>query len=245
MKKPNLYVFAISHYCEKARWAMDRSGIEYKLKYIAPGVHAQKAKKLGLSKPSLPILEIGSKTVQGSSEIIDWIDDQITDTSLNLTPDTESEMIENRLDEKIGIHVRRYFYSEAMVDSPETVKPMFKMGVPFIQKLLVDSIWARVPNMMIKSMDLGPEQQLQSKAILDVEMDWLDGLLADGRQFLTGDQFSRADLTAASLLAPLVVPDQHPTYGALALPPRVVADVRIWAKRPIFKWVETIYQQHR
>lgn len=29
MKKPTLYVFAISHYCEKARWALDFFEVDY------------------------------------------------------------------------------------------------------------------------------------------------------------------------------------------------------------------------
>lgn len=245
MKKPILYVFAISHFCEKARWAMDRSGIEYKLKFMAPGVHAQKATKLGLDKTSVPFLQTEDGILQGSPQIIDWIDANLEDTTLNLTPNEECRSLEQRLDDKIGIHIRRYYYSEAMLDCPETVKPIFKIGIPFHHKLLVDSIWSKVPAMMAKSMDLGPEQHLQSRAIVDSEMDWLDKRLGDGRAYLTGDKFSRADLAAASLLAPLVSPAQHPTYTELALPPRVAADAKTWENRPILKWVEKIYQQYR
>jgi glutathione S-transferase len=31
MSEPVLYVFAISHYCEKTRWALDHFGIAYRL----------------------------------------------------------------------------------------------------------------------------------------------------------------------------------------------------------------------
>ena len=86
MKKPTLYVFAISHFCEKARWAFDRSGIEYKLKFMAPGVHAQKANKLGLEKTSVPFLETDDSVLQGSPEIIDWVDAHITDCLLYTSP---------------------------------------------------------------------------------------------------------------------------------------------------------------
>jgi glutathione S-transferase len=37
MTPPQLYVFAISHYCEKARRALDYLGIEHEIKYLAPG----------------------------------------------------------------------------------------------------------------------------------------------------------------------------------------------------------------
>ncbi len=245
MKKPVLYVFAISHFCEKARWALDRSGIAYKLKYLAPGVHAQKAKRLGLDKSSVPILETEGEIIQGSSEIIDWVDANISNQALNLTPNEDSKSIEQRLDDKTGIHIRRYYYSESMLDCPETIKPIFKHGIPPHHKLLVDSIWSKVPAMMIRAMDLGPEQHLQSRAIVDTEMNWLDGLLTDGRQYLTGDTFSRADLTAASLLSPIIMPDKHPTYNNLSLPPGVAADAKIWQERPVLKWVETIYDRHR
>jgi hypothetical protein len=38
---------------------------------------------------------------------------------------------------------------------------------------------------MIKDLDLGPEQGQQSRALLEAELDWLDGLLADVRPYLT------------------------------------------------------------
>ena len=48
--KPTLYIFAISHFCEKARWALDYLGIEYQLVHLAPGLHMSAAKKTGRSK---------------------------------------------------------------------------------------------------------------------------------------------------------------------------------------------------
>jgi glutathione S-transferase len=94
-------------------------------------------------------------------------------------------------------------------------------------------------------MDLGPEQRQESRRIVEGELGWLDGLLADGRHFLLGNRFSRADITAASLLAPLALPKEHPTYGMLAVPPRARADLALWAERPSLAWVRRIYHDHR
>ncbi len=44
---PTLYVFAISHYCEKARWALDHFGIAYRLQHVVPGLNRVIAKRLG------------------------------------------------------------------------------------------------------------------------------------------------------------------------------------------------------
>jgi glutathione S-transferase len=77
------------------------------------------------------------------------------------------------------------------------------------------------------------------------ELDWLDGLLADGRPYLTGTQFTRTDVTAASLLAPLVNPPKHPTYAALTLPPTLEATLKDWRTRPILRWVGEVYVRQR
>ena len=84
---------------------------------------------------------------------------------------------------------------------------------------------------MINRLDLGPEQGQESKCIVEGELSWLDGLLSNGRHFLTGDQFSRADLTAA--------------YADLRLPPRLAADLVNWENRPSINWVRQIYGQYR
>ncbi len=98
---------------------------------------------------------------------------------------------------------------------------------------------------MIQGMDLGRAQGRQSRDILLGELDWLDGLLADGRPYLNGECFTRADLTAASLLAPLVNPARHPTYANLSLPPVLAAEVAEWQTRPVLRWVSRIYAEQR
>jgi len=240
MAKPTLYVFAISHFCEKARWALDAANIDYKLKFIAPGAHMQLAKKLGLEASSVPILIVDGNPIQGSSEIIDWIDDQSS-----VETSEECREIENRLDDVLGIHIRRYYYSEAILDQPETVLPIFKQGVPFAQKLLVHSLWSKIRGLMVKGMDLGPEQRIHSRDIVKKELDWVDRLLADGGSYLTGDQFTRADITAASLLSPLALPPEHPSYAGLTLPPILAGEAAEWENRPFMSWVREMYKNHR
>ena len=247
MTKPLLHIFAISHYCEKARWALDHLGVAYDLNVIAPVAHSMKAKKLGLSAAALPILETADGAVQGSAQIIDWADAAAAGDKAKLTPadDQLCREIEKRLDDGLGIHVRRYYYSEAAIEYPQSVKRIFTEHLPPLQKRLVSFGWGRIRKSMIASMDLGKSQGLESKAIVEAELDWLDSLLSDGRKFLLNDQFSRADITAASLLAPLVTPPEHPTYSGLTLPPGVSAGISAWQDRPSFRWVRDIYTRWR
>jgi glutathione S-transferase len=248
MTKPILYVFAISHYCEKARWALEYLDIDFEIGHVAPGLHISLAKKLGASRSSVPILVADGQVVQGSAEIIDWADAAASAGSKCLTPDSAREecvALERRLDDVVGVHIRRYYYSEALVDHPRTVKPIFIKDLGIRQRLMISATWGLVRKLMIKGMDLGPEQGQESKRIVEAELDWLDGLLADGRQFLTGDQLSRADIAAASLLAPLAAPIEHPTYGNLVVPPHVAEDLVSWKNRRTVSWIREIYRRYR
>ena len=245
---PVLYVFAISHYCEKARWALDYLGIDYELQHVAPGEHGQIAKKLGSPRSSVPYLAADGQLIQGSAEIIDWADNATSSKDRLLTPDASREeclQIEKRIDDIIGVHVRRFFYSEALVEFPNTVRPVFTRDLPLTKKLLVTMIWGKIRKIMIARLDLGTEQGQESRDITEGELDWLDELLSDGRKYLAGDEFSRADIAAASLLAPLALPPEHPTYNKIDLPPRMAASVSGWEQRPSIRWVRDMYAQYR
>jgi glutathione S-transferase len=249
MSLPVLYVFAISHYCEKARWALDFLGVEYELRHLAPGSHLQLTRQLGATGSSLPLLVSEEGVVQGSGSIIDWAESAVSDPSRRLSPDSERQeecrALEQRLDDVAGVHVRRYYYSEAIVEHPDSVRPIFTRDLAASERQRLDENWGLVRQLMMGAMDLGTEQGQESRRIVEDELDWLDGLLSDGRRFLIGDRFSRADLSAASLLAPLALPKQHPTYGMLEVPPRARADLALWAERPTLAWVREIYREHR
>ena len=245
---PVLYVFAISHYCEKARWALDYLDIDYVLHHVAPGEHRQIAKKLGASRSSVPYLSAGGQVIQGSADIIDWADEARSSKQKRLTPGAGREaclQIENRIGEIAGVHVRRFYYSEALVEYPRMVRPIFTRDLPLGKKLVTSVLWGKIRDVMIAKMDLGSQQGEESKDITEGELDWIDVLLSDGRKYLVGDEFSRADIAVASLLAPLALPAEHPAYGGMLHPPNVAAVVAAWEHRPSISWIRNIYAQYR
>ncbi len=248
MTSPTLYIFAISHYCEKARWALDYLGIDYTLRHVAPGEHIQIAKKLGCPGTAVPYLALDKRVIQGSADIISWAESIRSANGKRLTPESDIEQaaeIEKRIDDIAGVHVRRFYYSEALIEHPSTVRPIFTQSLPLLKRLPIVLGWGKIRSIMTRRMDLGREQGVQSRQIMDAELQWIDDLLADGRSYLVGDRFSRADLAVASLLSPLVLPQQHPTYSGLTHPPRLAATVADWSQRPSLRWVRDIYAKHR
>lgn len=71
--KPVLYQFPISHYCEKARWALEFKGIDYQVKNLVPGPHRQTLKKMAPNSHT-PVYQCGEVIVQGSDQIIDYLE---------------------------------------------------------------------------------------------------------------------------------------------------------------------------
>ncbi len=244
--KPVLYLFSISHFCEKARWALDYLGIEYELRHVAPGEHGQIAKRLGAPRTSVPYLAVDDGVIQGSSEIVSWAESQNSSASTLLTTDAEAcDEIESRIGAIAGVHVRRFYYSEAIVEHPATVRPIFTRELGMINKLKIRLGWGKIRKIMIARMDLGEAQGEESQAIVDAELAWIDGLLSDGRAYLVGDSFSRADIAVASILSPLVLPPEHSVYNRIDHPPKMAETLSAWSERPALRWVRDIYTKHR
>lgn len=249
MTKPKLYVFTISHFCEKARWGLDYLDIDYELVLLSPISHAQNAKQLGLSRASVPILETSDGVIQGSDHILTWAEE--TSQSSN-TPNKNFGSkqpkvlaIEERLDSVVGVHIRRLFYSEALVDHPDTVLRVFVDGMPQAEQDTIRALWPKVRESMIARMDLGAEQFDESLNILEAEFNWLDDMLKANNGYLASDQFTRADLTAASLISPLCKPAEHPTAHLLEITPRLEAFIAQASQRPIYQWLLDTYAAHR
>jgi glutathione S-transferase len=65
----------------------------------------------------------------------------------------------------------------------------------------------------------------------------------DGGDYLVGDRFTVADLTAAALFYPIVQPAEGPSVPEL---PEGVEELRAPLKeRPGYRWVEETFRRHR
>ena len=88
--KPKLITFGRSHFCEKARWALDWHGIAYDEIGWPPGLHIILAKRCGAKATTLPILLDGESVIQGSGAIIDWAESKSQDCTRTLNPKIKS-----------------------------------------------------------------------------------------------------------------------------------------------------------
>ena len=83
-----LYTFNLSHFSEKARWALDFEGISYVERILLPGPHQLVTRRIA-PRTHVPVLEHDGQYVQGSSAIIDYIADRLGGTKLTAIDPTE------------------------------------------------------------------------------------------------------------------------------------------------------------
>ena len=159
--------FRISHYCEKARWALDWHGIAYEEINWPPGVHIILAKSCGAKETSLPILLDGRTVIQGSGAIIDWADRQTREPARRLTV-TDAREIEQRADSVIGVHVRRLAYAELLPRFPELAKPALFGKASGSHRLIGNVMWPLSWLVMMRMHDITPDAAAESRSILGI-----------------------------------------------------------------------------
>ena len=238
-----LHQFPISHYCEKVRWALDHKKLPYRLKNELPGPHLKRMKNIA-PMSSVPVLRDGKTVVQGSANIISYLDETFAQYSLTPASPAEREQAaqwEAFCDEEIGPHVRRFCY-HTLLEHPNIVQPFFTQGAPFWGKWLVKAAYPKLQQVMRKAMAIREPEVTQSRQCLESALQRLYQEYQQ-RPYLVGDQFSRADLAAASLLAPLFMPEQ---YG-LAWPDTMPEPLQGWvtSQAQLLIPIERLYEQHR
>jgi glutathione S-transferase len=237
-----LYQFPISHYCEKARWALDYKNIDYKVVNLLPGLHVYKTRKIA-SHSFVPILKCGGEVIQGSDKIITFLDEAYPERSL--TPAGEDGEVslkwERYVDQELGPHVRRCCY-QVLLEYPDIVIDFFSHQGPFYGKLLLKLMFPKLKKAIRESMDINEKTAGESKRRIEVAVNKLYDHLRD-HAYLAGSQFSRADLAAASLIAPLRMPEK---YG-LIWPEKVPAQLTELMERFSRKtdWVDALYAKYR
>jgi len=238
-----LYQFPISHYCEKIRWALDYKSIQYEKINLLPGLHIKKTKKLA-KYSSVPVLVDGDKVIQNSAEIISYLDAK--NDKKCLTPDDEFEKKqalewEEYLDKELGPHVRCVCY-HILLDHPDVVIPFFTHQGPWYGKLFLKFGFKNLQSKMRHFMKINEKTAKESLIKIEKAIKKINEQLKQTK-FLAGEKFSRADLTAASLLAPLCQPAGYGLEWPEKTPKELLA-ISNKLKKEI-EWVDEVYKQYR
>lgn len=250
--KPVLWHIPVSHYSEKARWALAWKGVEHERRAPVPGAHMAIARWLtrGKSK-TFPVLQLDGRSIGDSSEIVAALEERWPEPPLYpADPDERRRALELEefFDEELGPHIRLYAWHELCAD-PERMAQLSQTMVPGpLRDLGPASAVARSFGpafVKLRYRVASDEAAERARAKVIAALDRLEAELErSGGEHLAGDAFSVADLTAAALFYPLVIPPEGP--GLLADPPAGFQAFREpLMDRPGYLWVAETFRRYR
>lgn len=247
--RPTLWHISISHYSEKARWALDHKQVPHTRRAVSiPGLHIPASMLLtGGASHTFPVLEIDSRAIGDSSEIIAALEQRYPERPL-YPADPEQRRraleLEDFFDEELGPHIRLLAFHELSKD-PERFEAVIGRSTPGPVAALGSGavVYARTYTGL--RFGVRSEQAAEiARVKIIAALDRLEAELGSN-EFLVGDSFSVADLSAAALFFPLVLPEEGPVPTDEP-PPAGIASFRAPLEdRPGYRWVEETFRRQR
>ena len=238
-----------SHYCEKARWALEHAGIPYREEGHPPLLH-RLATKTGGGGRTTPVLVAGKRVLTDSTDILRFIDDEHaegwrpypTDSQLRV----EAEELEEIFDTRLGPHTRRLAYYHLLQENRLFLASVLA-GVGGVERALFKGLAPAVKKLMRIGMKINEEGAERSLGRVREVFDTVGELLADGRSYLVGETFSAADLTFAALAAPVLLPKGYgsPLPSLDELSSELLALIEEFRSSPAGLFALRIYRDHR
>jgi glutathione S-transferase len=206
-----LYQFPLSHYCEKVRWVLDHKGLDYRTYNQLPGPHAF-INRWRSGSTTVPLLVDGGRAISGSHAIALHLEAVGGKALLPKSRAARAILDETvrYFDDVVAPAVRRYAYRFFTADT-ETFAGAFFRGYTGIGAVIGRRLLAPVVRPAIARMyDVHAPSALDLPDEIRAAADQIEQRLAGGSPFLLEDQLTLADITVASILAPLTGPPGSP-----------------------------------
>jgi glutathione S-transferase len=244
-----LYQFPISHFCEKTRWNLDAKGVEFRVRDVVPGWHRITMRSLS-PRGTVPVLVDGASVITDSVSIAAHLERAYPEVPL-LPADEPSRARALELEEWLGRHagraIRQWMYGQLGARPGGMVEVLFAAYPPAVR--FAGKMAARILEpAMKKQYRIDAEGIAKARRTIDEVLDRVERETGgDPARYLVGDALSIADITAASLLGPLLAPPGSPwarTAGPGA--PAPIRELRTaLASRPAWAWAHARYARDR
>lgn len=240
-----LYEFSLSHYNEKARWALDYKGIPYRSRPVLPGFHTGILRKLS-GQTLTPVLQVDDEVIAGSAEIVARVDTLSSDRPLYPhAPDArkEAEQWVSWLDEEVGPEVRLALFHALLVD-PAFASTFFTHAVSDVKKALYRWAFPLVARVIKQRLHVNAANADKAREIVDRALTHV-ARSASVSGYLVGGEFSVADLTAGALFFPLFYPEELPSSVPDRNTPEFKNWLDLWRDHEGAEYVRRLFSKHR
>ncbi len=228
-----LVTIPISHYCEKARWALDRAGVAYRERAHVQVIHRWATRRAG-GGTTAPVFVHAGGVLADSADILAWADGRAREGRELYPHDPEEAArvreLEGDFDARLGPHSRLWMYQQ-LRGRRDLAIAYGCAGIPAWERTTLRFAYPAMIEIVSRFLDVTPATAVASEAEVRAVFDAVGERLNDGRPYLCGDSFTAADLTFSALAAAVLMPagygvrlphpEELPPYAA-----RVVRELR-------------------
>lgn len=245
MNPPVLHQFRFSHYNEKVRWVLDHKRIPHRRRSYLPGMHILPMLRLSGQK-QVPVWCEDGRAIAGSAAIVDHLERRHPDPPLLPADPTERVRaldVQRYFDDEVGAPLRAAAFAE-WLDDGAYMTALFTGHTGALTRGAYRAAFPLIRVAMRADMQLTPTRAEQGLARAVEAFDFV-AANAGPRGYLVGDRFTIADLAAAAILSPAVLPAEFPYPVPQPCSPAFRGFIERWAAHPGATWVRDMYRRHR
>jgi glutathione S-transferase len=245
MSVPTLWHLKVSHYNEKARWALDYKRVPHVRRALVPGRHQALAAKLS-GGSTLPVLVLDGEAIGDSTRIIEALERRHPQPPLYpADPDQRRRALEleDFFDEELGPHVRLLVLGSLLPDA-RLLLGTFAPDLARVERVIARATFPRLRPRIVRQFGLDDAGVARAHDKLRAAGDRFRAEVGPGG-YLVGEGFTVADLTLAALVAPVLAPPQFPYPQPQRGHPRLEGLRSALAESGVLSWAREIYARHR
>jgi len=216
-----------SPWSERARWGFEYKHVPYEKEDYQIGV-GEEALKKQTGQAQVPVLIVDGKIIPDSTTILNWLEEQHAQPALLPKSDKERAQVmlwEELMDWVLGPQGRLLILGKFLCSD----NPQMRQGGQFMGQKYQHSAYAE------------EHANVAVTRVLTILRHALEG-----RDYLVGNSFTRADLTTACMLAVVnPPPDELFLFPAPARPMFTAQSALDPVFAPVFAWRDQIYRKHR
>ncbi|MFT3776222.1 MAG: glutathione S-transferase C-terminal domain-containing protein [Minicystis sp.] len=242
---PRLLTIPISHYGERARWALDHAEIDYQEEHHLQIFSWGFALANG-GRHTMPLLVLEDRVLDDSALIVSWAAAQarVPLYPADAAERQEIERFEADLSGAYAVDGRLLVY-DWFFQTFEALMPYNAGRAPALEEHALRTLGGAAMAIGRRRLGVTPAAVERSMGTVNRTLDAIAARLRDGRRYLFGDSFTAADLAFAAFSAPSLVPLRYPVTlpQPEIIPEAAAARIRAWREHPAGRFALRLYEE--